>query len=195
MLTTIIPDCSLKQRTYKQIVQSGSIVDFYCLIGNVKFARLLLAYGADPNLQDRSGRTALHLAAEHSGNSCSLVKQFLHHGSAVDVRNNEGWTPLHETANRGHLECMEQLVGYGADVNALTDDGISALHIAELQKHRDCVTWLLDIGAYRNNATCQWTLKNYLGMQLNTAYNLQWLFRQKVQYLQIRDLVMSLVRT
>lgn len=147
--------------------------------GHVKFARLLLAYGADPNLQDSSGRTALHLAAEHCGNNCSLVKLFLHHGSAVDARNNEGWTPLHETANRGHLECMEQLVGYGADVNALTDDGISALHIAELQKHRDCVTWLLDIGAHRYNATFQWTLKHYLGMQHNTTYNLQWLFRQK----------------
>lgn len=86
-------------------------------------------------------------------------------------------------------------MGYGADVNALTNDGISVLHIAELQKHRDCVAWLLDIGAHRNNATYKRTLKNYLGMQHNTTYNLQWLFRQKVQYLEIRGLLVTLLRS
>jgi ankyrin repeat protein len=137
----------------------------------VKFARLLLEHGADPNIQDNSGRTALHIAAGHFGSSSILLKLFLHHRPTVNTRNNEGWTPPHEAAYNGSLECMEQLVGTGADVNALTDDGFSVLHIAELQKHKDCMTWLLDIGADHNNATHHMTLRNCLQLQHSATYS------------------------
>jgi hypothetical protein len=50
---------------------------------------------------------------------------------------------------------------------SFADNGIRVLHIAEFQKNRDCVTWLLGIGAHHNNATVQWTLTNYLGLQHN----------------------------
>ncbi|XP_021941374.1 serine/threonine-protein kinase TNNI3K-like [Zootermopsis nevadensis] len=130
-----------------------------------KFARLLLEHGADLNVQDNSGRIVLHIAAGHSGNSSILLKLFLHHRSVVNTRNIDSWTPLHEAAYNGSVECMEVLVGNGADVNAVTDDGVSVLHVAELQKHKDCVTWLLDIGADRNNAAHHRTLRNCPQMQ------------------------------
>ena len=55
MLTIIIPDFSLKWRTPKQITHSGTIVACYCLIGHFKCARMFMARGADPYLQDSSG--------------------------------------------------------------------------------------------------------------------------------------------
>jgi len=60
---------------------------------------------------------ALHKACE-KGN-IEAVKQHLAAGTAVQHKNNVGWTsPLHRAAAWGHKEIVELLIAAGADVNA-----------------------------------------------------------------------------
>ena len=56
--------------------------------------RLLLEYGADPNIQNGYGRTPLHHAA--SSGIIEIVKELLDYGADPNVPNNNRWTPLHE---------------------------------------------------------------------------------------------------
>jgi ankyrin repeat protein len=59
----------------------------------------------------------------------------------VNAKSDDGWTPLHLAAARGHKEIVEQLIAKGADVNAKTINGITPLDYAEgeiadlLRKH------------------------------------------------------------
>ncbi|XP_058403567.1 nuclear factor NF-kappa-B p105 subunit isoform X1 [Diceros bicornis minor] len=76
---------------------------------------LLLAAGADVNAQERkSGRTALHLAAEHD--NISLAGCLLLEGEAhVDSTTYDGTTPLHIAAGRGSTRLAALLKAAGAD--------------------------------------------------------------------------------
>ncbi|XP_067825203.1 tonsoku-like protein isoform X2 [Heptranchias perlo] len=54
-------------------------------------------------------------------------------GHPLNVRDNAGWTPLHEACNHGHLEVVRLLLDSGANVNNPDDAlccGISPLHDA-----------------------------------------------------------------
>ncbi|XP_069341702.1 nuclear factor NF-kappa-B p105 subunit isoform X1 [Eulemur rufifrons] len=76
---------------------------------------LLLAAGADVNAQEqKSGRTALHLAAEHD--NISLAGCLLLEGDAhVDCTTYDGTTPLHIAAGRGSTRLAALLKAAGAD--------------------------------------------------------------------------------
>jgi ankyrin repeat protein len=55
----------------------------------------------------------------------------------VNAKSDDGWTPLHLAAARGHKEIVEQLIAKGADVNAKTDDGKTTLDLAILRKRTE----------------------------------------------------------
>jgi len=70
--------------------------------------QLLLDYGADPNLPDSDGNTALHLASQ-AGRS-EVVMVLVQGGASTTTVNRAGNSPLHLAAIYGHLECMQALV-------------------------------------------------------------------------------------
>ena len=57
----------------------------------------------------------------------------------VNVLNNDGGTPLHEAASKGHLDVVRVLSEFKADVNALNNDGGTPLHEAASKGHLDVV--------------------------------------------------------
>ncbi|XP_067173577.1 ankyrin repeat domain-containing protein 7-like, partial [Apteryx mantelli] len=75
---------------------------------------ILLAHGADPNLADVNGSTALHLAA--IAPNTSLAGQLLEHNARIDARNEMGYTPLALAVSEHHEEMVEFLLKKGADV-------------------------------------------------------------------------------
>ncbi len=71
----------------------------------------VLVVGCGPQPPDIS----IHKAAEEG--NIEAVKQYIAAGTDVNVKDNNGWTPLHYVANK---EVAELLIAKGADVNAIS---------------------------------------------------------------------------
>ncbi|ORY96584.1 ankyrin repeat-containing domain protein, partial [Syncephalastrum racemosum] len=95
------------------------------------------------------GRTLLHRTCTEGkvDKIASLLKQ----GANTNIRDNEGWTPLHEAARHGHVEIAELLVQHGADhgahANSKGADQDTPLHDATENGHEDVAVHLLSFGA------------------------------------------------
>ena len=108
-------------------------------------ARLLLAYGANPNISDKWNKTALHHAS--SGGQVTLVALLLEYGAKVDTRDDKRGTSLHRATSNGHSKVVQLLLDHGADVNAQANDRRTALHIAADAGNFQVVEVLLERGA------------------------------------------------
>ena len=81
----------------------------------------------------------IHKACENG--NIKAVKRFLADGTDVNVKNDDGLTPLINAAGFGHKEIAELLIAEGADVNAQGVDGATPLDWADgetadlLRKH------------------------------------------------------------
>lgn len=87
---------------------------------------LLLQQGADLNVAQNNGNTALHLAAGH-GNT-EMMEVLVEYGAEVDARNNKGHTPLHRAVASCKFDAVQFLVlEGGADVTTVTKDGMTTM--------------------------------------------------------------------
>ena len=88
-------------------------------------APLLLARGADPNLQDYRGNTLLHLLATEKGRTdpSTVVRLLLSHGAGLEIRNRQHETPLMAAVARKNVKVAQLLIEAGADVNVSSKRG------------------------------------------------------------------------
>ncbi|KAK3093917.1 hypothetical protein FSP39_021758 [Pinctada imbricata] len=83
-----------------------------------------------------------------------LMQDLIWHGRPCDVRDNRGWTPLHEAAFRGHSGCLDLLLRQeGTDVTWKSHDGNTALILAARGGHMECVRTLVEHDADVNATT------------------------------------------
>uniref|UniRef100_A0A3Q2VEM2 E3 ubiquitin-protein ligase HACE1 n=1 Tax=Haplochromis burtoni TaxID=8153 RepID=A0A3Q2VEM2_HAPBU len=143
--------------------------------GSLECLVLLLKRGANPNYQDISGCTPLHLAARNgcvavfnlficSFLICCLViftaihwlavngrTELLHdlvqHVSNVDVEDAMGQTALHVACQNGHKTTVLCLLESGADINRPNVSGATPLYFACSHGQRDTAQILLSRGA------------------------------------------------
>ena len=112
------------------------------LSGDTTVMRLLLKYGADPNLATPAGTTPLMAAAgvnwvvqqtytESPQAVLDAVKMCLELGNEVNASNSMGLTALLGAANRGSNDVIEFLVSKGARLDVKDREGRTALRWAE----------------------------------------------------------------
>lgn len=103
----------------------------------------LLEAGANPNLQDTRGSTALLMTADSGEQVVGLLIQA---GADVNIQDKEGRTPLIVAARRD-AEAVKMLLAAGADVNHRDAGGVSALTVARGAGNDDVIALLHAAGA------------------------------------------------
>ena len=117
---------------------------------DVDRVRKLLAAGADCDVRNAEGATALMLAA-HAGNLV-LVKILIEAGAEVNATDARGWGALMKAAynpelDRGFADVAQALIDAGANVEAPIGYGIRPLMLAAGYGETAVVEVLLNAGA------------------------------------------------
>lgn len=98
-----------------------------------RIVQLLLENGADPNLKDIIGYTALMRACIVSSN-IEIIKLLLEYGADPNLKNNDGWTALMMACRfldkYSSYETVKVLLEYGADPNLKNNNDHTALMIS-----------------------------------------------------------------
>ncbi|MFO1315099.1 MAG: ankyrin repeat domain-containing protein [Burkholderiales bacterium] len=113
-------------------------------------AQAALTAGADPDVRDDAGATALMRAAH--GGDLALVRLLLAAGANVNAVAAGGWTALHKAVHnadedRGFPDVVQALLDAGADVEARIGYGIRPLMLAAGYGETAVVETLLHAGA------------------------------------------------
>ncbi|XP_065346711.1 uncharacterized protein LOC135943972 [Cloeon dipterum] len=117
----------------------------------------LVDYGADVNLQDKKGWTALHFAARYCP---ELIQKLLDHGSDLTSNEQQEWRALNIAAERNQ-QLSQKLLDHGADVNLKEQYGWTALHFAA-RYNPELIQKLLEHGADVNLKTKHgWTALHF----------------------------------
>ncbi|KAF2966195.1 hypothetical protein GQX73_g7397 [Xylaria multiplex] len=113
------------------------------IIKNPDIASLLLQYGASPTIQDDQKQTPLHHACRlgDTGIVIQLVKA-PKMGGSVDVRDDNGNTPLSIAAACGNRTLVSFLLDRGASASTEDGDGETPINIAAARGHLDVFTEL-----------------------------------------------------
>lgn len=141
-----------------------------CINGIYEHALKLIRYGADLEIKDTHGNTALSFASRH--NKINIVKLLIENGANTETKDSEGITPLMYAALNDNIEIIEMLLKAEVNVNEKDIYNDTALTYAAQAGQFNCVKLLLDHGADK-------TIKNNDG---NTAKSLSYKRRHKAVY-------------
>ena len=113
----------------------------------LKIAQILIEAGADVNVSNQHGETALMESAFTGNIDC--LDLLINSGADVNKADKRGNTPLLLSAVQGHYNCLELLLQRGAHVN--NDDNSHAILAACREGQYRCVDALLTAGANVNS--------------------------------------------
>ena len=101
--------------------------------------------GANLDLQDKYGNTALHYAAYC--NHTEIAQALIAAGAEKNLQNKSGNTALHWAARDNHTETAQALIAAGAKINLQDQDGNTALHNAAYCNHTEIAQALIAASA------------------------------------------------
>ncbi|XP_049776149.1 serine/threonine-protein phosphatase 6 regulatory ankyrin repeat subunit A-like [Schistocerca cancellata] len=127
----------------------GCTALFYAAtLGHADATRLLLGHGADPNRQDRKGRTPAHCGAAKG--QLETLRLLAAHGASLWLRNVRGDLPVHEAVASGRTELVRWLLGRRPDAaDVVMDHG--ALLNPVMRSGRGAMLTPLDAALHRGN--------------------------------------------
>jgi ankyrin repeat protein len=115
----------------------------------------LIAQGADVNIPEGDGMTALHWAAEHGDSAMTMA--LLRARADVKATTRIGsYTPLQLASRSGSPAVVKVLLAAGADPNRPDANGATALHLAAAAGSPEAVSALLEKGANPNARESEW---------------------------------------
>ncbi|HEY0256797.1 MAG TPA: ankyrin repeat domain-containing protein [Candidatus Methylacidiphilales bacterium] len=108
--------------------QGKSLLDLAAEHGLENEALLLLLAGADPNLKDAAGKTAIYYTLDHPTYDQMMVRDLLLlRGARLDVTDRNGISPLMTAVKSADLKSIEALLRWGADRNPPQDEPLRNL--------------------------------------------------------------------
>lgn len=126
------------------------------LTESTRLAELLLERGADVDIQDRLGETALFKAAARGDRV--IFRMLLDRGADVCIPNYDNQTPLMIAISKGHEAIARILIQKYEDIDASDSRGQTALFKASSEGCSEAVRLLLEKGAdiyiHSTHATC-----------------------------------------
>jgi glycerophosphodiester phosphodiesterase len=136
-----------KMEMRRTISKSSAVLALATKSNFTPIVKMLIDAGVDINWQDKTGETALHVAARFGHAECAVV---LIQGTEQQKANLElteasfAWTPLHIAAVDGHLQVAQLLIDAGAEVNKMDSSGWTAKEHAALRGHLDIARLLAE---------------------------------------------------
>ena len=113
--------------------------------GHISAVALLLDHGADVNMTNSCGRTALSEAFE--SHHLEVMQSLLGHGAAPDVQHNHFGLLTHSASSMGQAKVICLLLQHNANVNATALYNYTPLHWVSMNRHVNIAQVLLDHGA------------------------------------------------
>ena len=125
-----------------------------CEYGHVNTVTILIEHGANVNLQDRDGLTAVHYAVRGS-QACEILSCLMENGADVDAKTFDDCTPLMRAAEIGDTKVATFLIEHGANVDLPDKTGATALYYALKCPGNLCevMSFLIENGADINACT------------------------------------------
>ena len=125
-----------------------------CEYGHVNAVCVLIEHGANVNLQDQGGLTAVHYAVRGS-QACEILSCLMENGGDVDAKTFDDCTPLMIAAQRGDTEVATFLIEHGANVGLSDKTGATALchALSCLGNFCEVMSCLIENGADINACT------------------------------------------
>ena len=117
---------------------------------DVQVINFLIKHGANVELQDKDGRTALH----HAVGNYETVRCLIENGANVNATTNDNCTPLMIASKYDDLRVINLLIKHGANVELQDKDGRTALYHAVMEPwNYRTVRCLIENGANVNATT------------------------------------------
>lgn len=114
-------------------------------LGFTQIATELLELGASPNYRPQHISSALLLCLESE--YYDLAELMISKGAEVDIRNDNGWTPLIWASIKGRDRAVKFLLKHGASIDVCNNDGWNAITGAYFKQRLKIVSLLQEKGA------------------------------------------------
>jgi hypothetical protein len=144
-------------------------------MGHVEAMRLLIQHGADVNFKDKSGFTALYLAAGAEGAE-PAVNFLLASGADVTIANDSGYTALHNACGSGEKGAIKALIAANADLKAMSTNGAAPVHAAVINDQPASLQMLKELGANLDQPAFGGNTAVHEGVMLNNPQIIKTLF-------------------
>ncbi|KAK1239521.1 hypothetical protein MKX07_009009 [Trichoderma sp. CBMAI-0711] len=126
-----------KTEIRKTVAKSGAVLALATKSNYVVIVKMLVEAGVNVNWTDKTGETALHVAARFGHDECArvILESKLQKADIEIAEKSYAWTPLHVAAVDGSLSVVQLLIDAGADVSKPDASGWTAKEHAALRGH------------------------------------------------------------